>query len=157
MNKIPITINGEKRLREELDELTRVKRPKIIEAISKAREHGDLKENAEYHAARESQSFIEGRIQDIESKLSNAEVIDPLKINTKDVIVFSATVKILDDNDNEKTYQIVGDDEADLKYGLISINSPIARGLIGKRIDDEVSVETPNGVQNFTILEITYG
>ena len=157
MNTIPITINGEKRLREELDELTRVKRPKIIEAISKAREHGDLKENAEYHAARESQSFIEGRIQDIESKLSNAEVIDPLKINTKDVIVFSATVKILDDNDNEKTYQIVGDDEADLKYGLISINSPIARGLIGKRIDDEVSVETPNGVQNFTILEITYG
>ena len=157
MNKIPITINGEKRLREELDELTRVKRPKIIEAISKAREHGDLKENAEYHAARESQSFIEGRIQDIEFKLSNAEVIDPLKINTKDVIVFSATVKILDDNDNEKTYQIVGDDEADLKYGLISINSPIARGLIGKRIDDEVSVETPNGVQNFTILEITYG
>lgn len=157
MNKIPITINGEKRLREELDELTRVKRPKIIEAISKAREHGDLKENAEYHAARESQSFIEGRIQEIESKLSNAEVIDPLKINTKDVIVFSATVKILDDNDNEKTYQIVGDDEADLKYGLISINSPIARGLIGKRIDDEVSVETPNGVQNFTILEITYG
>ena len=157
MNKIPITINGEKRLREELDELTRVKRPKIIEAISKAREHGDLKENAEHHAARESQSFIEGRIQDIESKLSNAEVIDPLKINTKDVIVFSATVKILDDNDNEKTYQIVGDDEADLKYGLISINSPIARGLIGKRIDDEVSVETPNGVQNFTILEITYG
>ena len=157
MNKIPITINGEKRLREELYELTRVKRPKIIEAISKAREHGDLKENAEYHAARESQSFIEGRIQDIESKLSNAEVIDPLKINTKDVIVFSATVKILDDNDNEKTYQIVGDDEADLKYGLISINSPIARGLIGKRIDDEVSVETPNGVQNFTILEITYG
>ena len=157
MNKIPITINGEKRLREELDELTRVKRPKIIEAISKAREHGDLKENAEYHAARESQSFIEGRIQEIESKLSNAEVIDPLKINTKDVIVFSATVKILDDNDNEKTYQIVGDDEADLKHGLISINSPIARGLIGKRIDDEVSVETPNGVQNFTILEITYG
>ena len=157
MNKIPITINGEKRLREELDELTRVKRPKIIDAISKAREHGDLKENAEYHAARESQSFIEGRIQDIESKLSNAEVIDPLKINTKDVIVFSATVKILDENDNEKTYQIVGDDEADLKYGLISINSPIARGLIGKRIDDEVSVETPNGVQNFTILEITYG
>ena len=157
MNKIPITINGEKRLREELEELTRVKRPKVIEAISKAREHGDLKENAEYHAARESQSFIEGRIQDIESKLSNAEVIDPLKINTKDVIVFSATVKILDDNDNEKTYQIVGDDEADLKYGLISINSPIARGLIGKRIDDEVSVETPNGVQNFTILEITYG
>ena len=157
MNKIPITINGEKRLREELDELTRVKRPKIIEAISKAREHGDLKENAEYHAARESQSFIEGRIQDIESKLSNAEVIDPLKINTKDVSVFSATVKILDENDNEKTYQIVGDDEADLKYGLISINSPIARGLIGKRIDDEVSVETPNGVQNFTILEITYG
>ena len=157
MNKIPITINGEKRLREELEELTRVKRPKIIEAISKAREHGDLKENAEYHAARESQSFIEGRIQEIESKLSNAEVIDPLKINTKDVIVFSATVKILDENDNEKTYQIVGDDEADLKYGLISINSPIARGLIGKRIDDEVSVETPNGVQNFTILEITYG
>ncbi len=157
MNKIPITINGEKRLREELDELTRVKRPKIIEAISKAREHGDLKENAEYHAARESQSFIEGRIQDIESKLSNAEVIDPLKINTKDVIVFSATVKILDENDNEKTYQIVGDDEADLKHGLISINSPIARGLIGKRIDDEVSIETPNGVQNFTILEITYG
>ena len=157
MNKIPITINGEKRLRDELEELTRVKRPKIIEAISKAREHGDLKENAEYHAARESQSFIEGRIQEIESKLSNAEVIDPLKINTKDVIVFSATVKILDENDNEKTYQIVGDDEADLKYGLISINSPIARGLIGKRIDDEVSVETPNGVQNFTILEITYG
>ena len=136
MNKIPITINGEKRLREELDELTRVKRPKIIEAISKAREHGDLKENAEYHAARESQSFIEGRIQDIESKLSNAEVIDPLKINTKDVIVFSATVKILDDNDNEKTYQIVGDDEADIKNNKISVSSPIARALIGKVAGD---------------------
>ena len=157
MEKEPITVSGLNNLKTELEDLKNVQRPKIVEAIAEARSHGDLKENAEYHAARESQSFIEGRIQDIESKLSNAEVIDPLKINTKDVIVFSATVKILDENDNEKTYQIVGDDEADLKYGLISINSPIARGLIGKRIDDEVSVETPNGVQNFTILEITYG
>tara|TARA_B100000035_G_scaffold48870_2_gene37393 strand:+ start:5065 stop:5538 length:474 start_codon:yes stop_codon:yes gene_type:complete len=156
MDKFPITINGEKKLRDELDKLTNTERPKIIEAIATAREHGDLKENAEYHAAREQQSFVEGRIKDIKLKLSNAEIIDPKKITTNKV-VFSAKVKLYDfENDNEIIYSIVGDDEADIKNSLISINSPIARSLIGKEKGDTVLADTPSGQKEFEVLEIMY-
>jgi transcription elongation factor GreA len=157
MNKFPITKNGEKKLRKELDNLTNVERPKIIEAISVAREHGDLKENAEYHAAREQQSFVEGRIKDIKLKLSNAEIVDPQKI-TSNKVVFSAKVELYDfEKELELIYSIVGDDEADIKEGLISINSPIARSLIGKEKGDVVTVGTPSGEKEFEILEIFYG
>ena len=156
MDKFPITANGEKKLRNELDRLTNIERPKIIEAISIAREHGDLKENAEYHAAREQQSFVEGRIKDIKLKLSNAEIVDPKKITTNKV-VFSAKVRLYDfDKENEIIYSIVGDDEADIKNSLISINSPIARSLIGKEEGDTVSADTPGGQKEFEILEIIY-
>jgi len=157
MEKFPITLNGEKKLREELDKLTNSERPKVIDAISTAREHGDLKENAEYHAAREQQSFIEGRIKDIKLKLSNAEIVDPKKI-TATTIVFSATVKLYEfEKETEIIYTIVGDDEADIKLGLISINSPIARSLIGKSEGDVVVVETPGGKKEFEVLNISYG
>tara|TARA_B100001758_G_C18384822_1_gene599436 strand:+ start:1152 stop:1625 length:474 start_codon:yes stop_codon:yes gene_type:complete len=157
MEKFPITLNGEKKLREELDKLTNFERPKVIDAISTAREHGDLKENAEYHAAREQQSFIEGRIKDIKLKLSNAEIVDPKKI-TATTIVFSATVKLYEfEKETEIIYTIVGDDEADIKLGLISINSPIARSLIGKSEGDVVIVETPGGKKEFEVLNISYG
>ena len=157
MDKFPITKNGEKKLRKELDNLTNVERPKIIEAISVAREHGDLKENAEYHAAREQQSFVEGRIKDIKLKLSNAEIVDPQKI-TSNKVVFSAKVELYDfEKELELIYSIVGDDEADIKEGLISINSPIARSLIGKEKGDVVTVGTPSGEKEFEILEIFYG
>jgi len=157
MEKFPITLNGEKKLREELDKLTNSERPKVIDAISTAREHGDLKENAEYHAAREQQSFIEGRIKDIKLKLSNAEIVDPKKI-TATTIVFSATVKLYEfEKETEIIYTIVGDDEADIKLGLISINSPIARSLIGKSEGDVVIVETPGGKKEFEVLNISYG
>ena len=138
MDKFPITVNGEKKLRDELDNLTNIERPRIIDDISVAREHGDLKENAEYHAAREQQSFVEGRIKDIKLKLSNAEIVDPNKI-TSSKVVFSAKVKLYDfEKDCEISYSIVGDDEADIKSSLISINSPIARSLIGKEEGDTV-------------------
>ena len=157
MDKFPITKNGEKKLRKELDNLTNVERPKIIEAISVAREHGDLKENAEYHAAREQQSFVEGRKKDIKLKLSNAEIVDPQKI-TSNKVVFSAKVELYDfEKESELIYSIVGDDEADIKEGLISINSPIARSLIGKEKGDVVTVGTPSGEKEFEILEIFYG
>ena len=156
MDKFPITVNGQKKLRDELDFLTNVERPKIIDSISVAREHGDLKENAEYHAAREQQSFVEGRIKDIKLKLSNAEIVDPKKI-TSSKVVFSATVILFDfDNEKEITYSIVGDDEADIKKSMISINSPIARALIGKEENDVASVETPSGKKEFEILSISY-
>lgn len=156
MDKFPITVNGQKKLRDELDFLTNVERPKIIDSISVAREHGDLKENAEYHAAREQQSFVEGRIKEIKLKLSNAEIIDPKKI-TSSKVVFSATVILFDfDNEKEITYSIVGDDEADIKKSMISINSPIARALIGKEENDVASVETPSGKKEFEILNISY-
>ena len=156
MDKFPITVNGQKKLRDELDFLTNVERPKIIDSISVAREHGDLKENAEYHAAREQQSFVEGRIKDIKLKLSNAEIVDPKKI-TSSKVVFSATVILFDfDNEKEITYSIVGDDEADIKKSMISINSPIARALIGKEENDVASVETPSGKKEFAILHISY-
>jgi transcription elongation factor GreA len=156
MDKFPITVNGQKKLRDELDFLTNIERPKIIDSISVAREHGDLKENAEYHAAREQQSFVEGRIKDIKLKLSNAEIVDPKKI-TSSKVVFSATVILFDfDNEKEITYSIVGDDEADIKKSMISINSPIARALIGKEENDVASVETPSGKKEFEILNISY-
>ena len=156
MDKFPITINGEKKLRSELDNLTNIERPKIIEAIATAREHGDLKENAEYHAAREQQGFVEGRIKDIKLKLSNAEIVDPKKISS-DKVVFSAKVELFDfEKESNITYTIVGDDEADIKSGLISINSPIARSLIGKKEGDVVSAETPSGEKEFEILKILY-
>ena len=156
MDKFPITINGERKLREELDHLTNIDRPRVIDSISIAREHGDLKENAEYHAAREQQSFIEGRIKDIKLKLSNAEIVDPKKITT-DKVVFSAKVKLFDfESEKEIIYSIVGDDEADIKSSMISINSPIARSLIGKVEGDIVLVETPSGNKEFEILNISY-
>ena len=156
MDKFPITINGEKKLRSELDNLTNIERPKIIEAIATAREHGDLKENAEYHAAREQQGFVEGRIKDIKLKLSNAEIVDPKKISS-DKVVFSAKVELFDfEKESNITYTIVGDDEADIKSGFISINSPIARSMIGKKEGDIVSAETPSGEKEFEILKILY-
>ena len=156
MNKFPITANGERKLREELDHLTNIDRPRVIDSISIAREHGDLKENAEYHAAREQQSFIEGRIKDIKLKLSNAEIVDPKKITT-DKVVFSAKVKLFDfESEKEIIYSIVGDDEADIKSSMISINSPIARSLIGKVEGDIALVETPSGNKEFEILNISY-
>ena len=156
MSKFPITINGEKKLRDELDNLTNIERPKIIAAIATAREHGDLKENAEYHAAREQQGFVEGRIKDIKLKLSNAEIVDPKKISS-DKVVFSAKVELYDfEKESDITYTIVGDDEADIKFGLISINSPIARSMIGKKEGDVVSAETPSGEKEFEILKILY-
>ena len=156
MDKFPITVNGERKLREELDHLTNIDRPRVIDSISIAREHGDLKENAEYHAAREQQSFIEGRIKDIKLKLSNAEIVDPKKITT-DKVVFSAKVKLFDfESEKEIIYSIVGDDEADIKSSMISINSPIERSLIGKVEGDIALVETPSGNKEFEILNISY-
>jgi transcription elongation factor GreA len=153
----PITAQGAAKLREELQELKSVTRPRIIQSIAEAREHGDLKENAEYHAAREQQSFCEGRIQDIEGKLSGAQIIDVTKMQNTGKVIFGTTVTILNtDTDQEITYRIVGDDEADLKNGLISVNSPIARGLIGKEIDDVAAITTPSGVVEFEIIEVEY-
>ena len=157
MNRVPMTQQGEAQLKEELQELKRVKRPRVVQAIATAREHGDLKENAEYHAAKEEQGFIEGRIKEIESKLSMADVIDPSKMNANGRVIFGATVTVFNvDTEQEVTYKIVGDDEADIKLGKISVSSPIARALIGKSIDDEVSVQTPGGQVDYEITEVTY-
>lgn len=157
MSQIPMTVQGAERLRLELHELKSVKRPIIIQAIATAREHGDLKENAEYHAAREQQGFCEGRIQDIEAKLSNAQIIDISKLPNSGKVIFGSTVTILNlDTDDEVTYRIVGDDEADIKNNLISVNSPIARGLIGKVADDVVNITTPKGVVEFEITAVEY-
>ncbi|HDL3890986.1 TPA: transcription elongation factor GreA, partial [Mannheimia haemolytica] len=140
MKQIPMTVRGAEQLREELDFLKNVRRPQIIDAIAEAREHGDLKENAEYHAAREQQGFCEGRIQEIEGKLGNAQIIDVTKMANNGKVIFGATVQLVNaDTDEEVTYRIVGDDEANIKEGLISVNSPIARGLIGKEVNDSVS------------------
>ena len=137
MNKVPMTLAGEQSLREELDRLKREDRPRIIQAIAEAREHGDLKENAEYHAAREQQSFAEGRIQDIEHKLSHAQVIDVSSIPNTGKVIFGTTVDLINtENDNAVTYRIVGEDEADVKANLISVSSPIARALVGKSEGD---------------------
>ena len=157
MNKVPLTAKGAASLQEELKQLKGVERPKVIKAIAEAREHGDLKENAEYHAAREQQSFIEGRIKDIEGKLSHAQIIDVTKLDAGGKVVFGATVVVLElDNDAEFTYQIVGDDEADIKNNLISVSSPIARVLIGKQEGADVFLETPGGAREFEILEVRY-
>jgi transcription elongation factor GreA len=152
-----MTAKGAEKLRLELDELKSVARPRVIQAIADAREHGDLKENAEYHAAREQQSFIEGRIQDIEGKLSNAQIIDPSKLSAQGKVVFGATVELLElENDKAVTYQIVGEDEAEIKEGKISIASPIARALIGKEVDDVAEVQAPGGVREYEITAIRY-
>lgn len=157
MNKVPITITGVEKLRAELHELKSVARPRVIAAIAEARGHGDLKENAEYHAAKEQQSFIEGRIAEIEAKLSNAQVIDVSTVNAKGRVVFGATVDIVNEDTGEAvTYQIVGDDEADIKTGMISISSPIARALIGKEQGDVVSVQAPGGVREYEIIAVRY-
>ena len=157
MDKHPMTLAGAEKLRAELSELKQVKRPTVIAAISEAREHGDLKENAEYHAAREQQGFIEGRIKDIEAKLSHAQIIDVTTLNANGKVVFGATVVLLDINtDEEKTYQIVGVDEADIKINKISVSSPVARALIGKEEGDEVVMEVPGGTHEFEILEVRY-
>ncbi|WP_018983909.1 transcription elongation factor GreA [Salinimonas chungwhensis] len=157
MAQYPMTAHGAELLRNELNELKTVTRPRIIEAIAEAREHGDLKENAEYHAAREQQSFCEGRIQDIEGKLSNAQIIDVTKIENNGKIIFGTTVTIMNlETDKETRYRIVGDDEADIKNNLISVNSPIARGLIGKEVDDVVNIDTPSGSVEFEIVNVEY-
>ncbi len=157
MSKVPLTVQGAERLREELKRLKGVDRPKVIQAIAEARAHGDLKENAEYHAAREQQGFIEGRIQDIEGKLGNAEIIDVTKVNGGGKVIFGATVLLSDeDSGNEVSYQIVGEDEADIKAGRISVNSPIARGLIGKLEGDSVAIRTPAGEKQFEIVKVKY-
>jgi len=146
MNKVPMTVAGEQSLREELDRLKREDRPRIIQAIAEAREHGDLKENAEYHAAREQQSFAEGRIQDIEHKLSHAQVIDVSAIPNTGKVIFGTTVDLINvENDQSVTYRIVGEDESDVKANLISVSSPIARALVGKSEGDEVVVKAPSG------------
>ena len=157
MSKTPMTVNGAEKLRQELNELKTVARPRVIQAIAEARAHGDLKENAEYHAAREQQGFIEGRIQEIEAKLSNAQIIDVATLNAGGKVVFGATVDVLDlESDEEHTYKIVGEDEAEIREGLISVSSPIARALIGKVEGDEVSFSVPGGEREFEILEVRY-
>ncbi len=157
MNKTPMTVRGAEVLRQELVELKTVARPRVIAAIAEARAHGDLKENAEYHAAREQQGFIEGRIKDIEGKLSNAQIIDVSTLNAGGKVVFGATVEVLDlDTDEEHSYQIVGEDEADIREGRISVTSPIARALIGKMEGDETLVPTPGGQREFEILDVRY-
>ena len=157
MNKVPMTVRGAELLREELKRLKSEDRPAVIRAIAEARAHGDLKENAEYHAAKEQQGFIEGRIAEIESKLSNIQEIDVTAIDAKGKVVFGSTVELLDvDSDQEIAYKIVGEDEADIKTGLISYTSPIARALIGKTIGDEVCVAAPGGDRNYEIIEIRY-
>lgn len=155
--RAPMTMRGAQRLREELEELKSVKRPAVIEAIAEARAHGDLKENAEYHAAREQQSFIEGRIKQLEGELSHADLIDVAKLNAGDKVVFGATVVIADtETDEEKRYQIVGDLEADIKKGLIAISSPVARAMIGKHEGDNVSIDAPGGSREYDIISVEY-
>lgn len=155
--RAPITLKGAQRLRAELEELKSVKRPAVINAIAEARAHGDLKENAEYHAAREQQGFIEGRIKQLEAELSHAQVIDVSSLNAGSRVVFGATVDLADvESDEPRTYQIVGDLEADIKLGLIAISSPVARALIGKHEGDSVTIEAPGGTREYEIVGVTY-
>ena len=156
-NQVPITIQGAKKLKDELEFLKTIKRPSIINAIAEARAHGDLKENAEYHAAREEQGFVEGRIQEIEHTLAHSQIIDITKISNEGRVVFGATVTLLNlETDSEVTYQIVGVDEANLKENKISITSPTARAMIGKQSGDMVTVKTPSSVLDYEILSIEY-
>ena len=157
MNKVPMTVVGAEQLRKELDFLKFDKRPKIAEAIGIARELGDLKENAEYHAAREEQGLCEARVRDIEGKLSNVQIIDVTKMENTGRVIFGTTVTILNlDTEEESTYRIVGEDEANIKDNLISVSSPIARGLVGKSEGDEVTISTPGGVTDFEITAVEY-
>ncbi len=155
--RAPLTLQGARRLREELERLKSIDRPRVIEAIAEARAHGDLKENAEYHAAREQQGFIEGRIKELEAALSHAQLIDIGSLNAGSRVVFGATVTLADvDNDEEKTYQVVGDLEADIKQGLISISSPLARALIGRHEGDTVTIDAPAGQRDYEIVGVRY-
>lgn len=157
MNKTPLTVTGAKRLRDELHRLKTVERPNVIAAIAEARSHGDLSENAEYDAAKERQGFIEGRIMEVEGKLSNAQIIDPQLLDADGRCVFASTVELEDlDTGQVVTYQIVGEDEADIKEGKISVSSPIARALIGKYAGDVTEVQAPGGVREFEILDVRY-
>ena len=157
MNKVPLTKAGADILDVELKELKSVRRPKVIQAIAEAREHGDLKENAEYHAAREEQGFIEARIKDVEGKLSNAQIIDVTTLKNDGRVVFGTTVVLFDEEqDKEITYQIVGEDEADIKAGKISYSSPVAAAMIGKEVDDIALVKAPNGDKEYEIVDVKY-
>ena len=157
MNKVPMTKRGAENLRIELSNLKSVRRPQVIAAIAEARAHGDLKENAEYHAAREEQGFIEARIKDIDAKLSIAQIIDVTTLNLQGKVVFGTTVELLNlETDEPVTYQIVGDDEASIKEGRISVNSPLARALIGKCEEDEVEVKTPGGLKEYEVTSVKY-
>ncbi len=157
MNRVPMTVAGEKALREELADLKSVQRPAVIAAIAEAREHGDLKENAEYHAAREQQGFIEGRIRELEYKLSQAQVINVTEIPHTGKVIFGTTVDLINiDTEEEVRYQIVGDDEADIKKGKISVNSPIARALVGKEEGDIAAVQTPSGMTEYEVASVEH-
>ncbi|MBL8448386.1 MAG: transcription elongation factor GreA [Dechloromonas sp.] len=157
MSKIPLTVNGAEKLRAELHRLKTVDRPNVVAAIAEARSHGDLSENAEYDAAKERQGFIEGRIQEVEGKLSNAQIIDPKLLDADGRCVFGATVEMEDqDSGDAVTYQIVGEDEADIKIGKISVNSPVARALIGKYAGDIAQVQAPGGMREYEIIDVRY-
>ncbi len=157
MIKVPLTVRGAEMLKAELQRLKSVERPSVIEAIAEARAQGDLSENAEYEAAKERQAFVEGRIAELEAKISNAQIIDPTELNADGRVVFAATVKLLDmESDEEVTYQIVGDDEADIKEGKVSINSPISRAMIGKEAGDVAEVVAPGGIREYEILDVLY-
>ncbi len=157
MSTIPLTVRGAELLKEELQRMKSVERPAVINAISEARAQGDLSENAEYDAAKERQGFIEGRIMELEAKLSNAQVIDPKTLDADGRVVFAATVDLEDlESGDKKTYQVVGDDEADIKFGKVSVNSPIARALIGKSAGDVVEVQAPGGAREVEILDVRY-
>lgn len=157
MSKVPLTLRGAELLKAELQQLKTVERPSVIAAIAEARSHGDLSENAEYDAAKERQGFVEGRIAEVESKLSNAQVIDPQSLDADGRVVFASTVELEDIEGGKKVvYQIVGDDEADLKQGKISLNSPVARALIGKYAGDVAEVQTPGGMREYEILDVRY-
>lgn len=155
--RVPITVQGAKRLREELENLKSVKRPEVIAAIAEARAHGDLKENAEYHAARDQQGFIEGRIQELEGALSNVQLIDVASLNPGSRVVFGATVDLADDETGEEvTYQIVGELEADIKQGRVSITAPIARAMIGQHEGDSIEINAPSGPRSYEIVAVRY-
>ncbi len=157
MSKVPLTVTGAEKLRDELHRLKTVERPNVVAAIAEARSHGDLSENAEYDAAKERQGFIEGRIQEIEGKLSNAQIIDPKLLDADGRCVFGATVEMEDqDSGDSVTYQIVGEDEADIKSGKISVNSPVARALIGKYAGDIAQVQAPGGMREYELIDVRY-
>ena len=157
MQLSPMTVAGHKKLQDELEHLKKIDRPAIINAISEARAHGDLKENAEYHAAKDKQGFIEGRIRDLESKLSSCQIIDITKIKNEGKVIFGSTITIVNvDTDEEVTYQLVGEDEADLKHNKISVTSPVARAMVGKSKGDEFTVQSPKGETTYEILSVNY-